>query len=324
VAGGRPVSGRKAIPSTLLDGGFVFFLTNSAGRSGRLHGPAALRTGRSLIDVLEEALREAESNREERSVGLGGRPNLLGEVELDASLMDGNGRRTGSVAAVRGFLHPVSVAKAVMEKLPHEMLVGGGAARFAREIGAEPADLLTPEARDEWRSWLDNHLSAEAAGLWPEIPLAELAWKTAELVGPRDTAIALAGDGTGLASGTTTCGWPFKYPGRLGDSALVGSGHYADSRYGAAACTHTGEMTIRGGTARMAVLLLGQGRTAEQACREALADLGELRGGFLGDVVLYAVDAAGNHFAATTGIEEEYWWWTGEMEAPEQRTARPL
>jgi L-asparaginase / beta-aspartyl-peptidase len=291
----------------------MFLLTNSAARAGVPAGHAALLRGAPLLDVLEIALREAESDREERSLGLGGRPNFLGQVELDASLMDGATRRTGSVGALQGFLHPVSVARQVLERLPHEILVGEGAALFGREIGAETGNLLTPESEAEWREWLRREGSIE--------PASARVWRTVSFGSQRDTAIVLASDGTHLASGTSTCGWPFKYPGRLGDSALIGSGHYADSRAGAAACTHTGEMAIRAGTARAVVLALQRGRSAEEACQEAIEDVRQLRTGLLSDLIVHALDRAGNCCVRSTGIEGGYWWWSRGMNAPEERAA---
>jgi L-asparaginase len=291
----------------------MFLLINSPARAGLDVGIESLRRRLPLLDVLEATLRLAEGDRDERTVGFGGRPNAVGQVELDASLMDGRGRRTGSVAALQGFLHPVSVARRIMERLPHELLVGDGAARFAREIGAEEADLLTPESDAEWKAWVDENRDAAS--------LSELVSRSAIPGVHRDTAIALASDGADLASGTSTSGWAFKYPGRLGDSALIGSGHYADSRFGAAACTHTGEMSIRAGTARSVVLAMQRGSSPKEACRAAIEDLRSLEGGFLSDVVIYAVDSAGRHFAATTGASGEYWWWTDSMVAPGARSA---
>jgi L-asparaginase / beta-aspartyl-peptidase len=300
--------------------------------------PDGTRHPTPLLDLLEMILREAESDRAERTVGLGGRPNILGQVELDASLMDGRTRRTGSVAALQGFLHPISVARQVIERLPHEILAAAGAARFAREIGAEESDLLTPESEKEWRAWLEQNLpdadrersgdsrsgGADLATRLAGSPLSDLVWRGAIPGRHLDTAIALAGDGRDVASGTSTSGWAFSYPGRLGDSAMIGCGHYADSRYGAAACTHTGEMTIRAGTARSIVLGLKAGMSPEAACRDAVSDLRELVGGFLSDVVVYALDPRGNHFAASTGAEAGYFWWRDGMEKAEERTATVL
>lgn len=314
----------------------MFLLVNSVARRGRLAGAAALRDGPRpavLLDVLETVLRLAESDPEEDSVGLGAIPNILGQVELDAGLMEGNTRRVGAVAALQGFLHPVSVARQVLERLPHVLLVGEGAARFAREIGAEPAELLTSEQESAWRTFRAGQI-ASGGPLTLDGPkgpegsegprLAPLIWRTILPGREMDTAIALAGDDAGIASGTSTSGWPYKYPGRLGDSAIIGAGHYADSRFGAAACTHTGEMTIRAGTARLAVACLKQGSTPEQACHEAMADLRDLREGLISDVVLYCVDTRGNHCAVSTGVEARYWWWEDGMGEPEERTAAVL
>jgi beta-aspartyl-peptidase (threonine type) len=290
----------------------VFLLVNNAGSSGVAQGVEACRLGAPLLDVVEAVLRAAESDRSENSLGLGCFPNALGRVELDASVMDGSGRRTGSVAALQGFLHPISVARQVMERLPHELLAGEGAAVFAEEIGAEKGTLLTPEMESLWRAWWER-----GSGM----TLPERVWKTAVAREQRDTAIVLAGDQGALVSGTSTGGWAYKYPGRIGDSPIIGSGHYADSEFGAAACTHTGEMTIRAGTSRAVVLALSAGMTPEQACRRGIEDLRRLRGGFLSDVVIYAVDPRGNHQAATTGVEGDYWWWESGRSRAERREA---
>src|SRR5207253_9984153 len=101
----------------------------------------------SALDAVEACARFVEADTSDTSVGRGGLPNILGQVELDASIMDGTTRRVGAVAALRGFHHPISVARAVMERLPHVMLVGDGAARFAKEIGAEQIEKLTPSTR---------------------------------------------------------------------------------------------------------------------------------------------------------------------------------
>lgn len=298
----------------------MFLLANSAVRLGRTAGVSELLRAAPLLDVLEAALREAESDPEEESVGLGGLPNLLGRVELDAGLMEGGTRRTGAVGALSGFLHPVSIARQVLERLPHVFLVGDGAARFAREIGAQTSDLLTAKSEGRWRSWIEQHLPPSLLEE-ADAPLSEHILRTIGVTTQRDTAIVLAGNGTDLASGTSTAGWPYKYPGRLGDSAIAGAGHYADSRYGAAACTHTGEMTIRAGTARAVVLALRRGLTPEEACLEAIEDLRELRGGLLSEVVVYAVSTQEEPFAASTGVEGAYWWWREGMPEPEARTA---
>src|SRR5512135_1246401 len=113
-------------------------------------GIEALRRGAPAADVAELVARAVESDANDHSVGFSGLPNILGEVELDASIMDGATLASGAVAALKGYLHPISVARQVMERLPHVLLAGEGAARFAAEIGAEAGDLLTPEAKAIW------------------------------------------------------------------------------------------------------------------------------------------------------------------------------
>ena len=113
-----------------------------------------LRRGGGALDAVEAAARIVEADPRDTSVGRGGWPNMLGVVEVDASIMDGRTRRAGAVAAVRGYLYPISIARAVMERLPHVLLAGEGAMRFAEEIGAERAQLLTASTRRLWVDFL--------------------------------------------------------------------------------------------------------------------------------------------------------------------------
>jgi L-asparaginase len=140
----------------------------------------------------------------------------------------------------------------------------------------------------------------------------------------RDTTVYLGFDRHGtIATATSTSGWAWKYPGRLGDSPIIGAGSYADSAHGAAACTHTGEMTIRAGTARAIVLYLKMGLPLEAALDEAIADLGRLRGGQLAGVVIHAMDRRGQHRVVAVNCPDEiaYWIWSEGMEEPELRPA---
>jgi L-asparaginase len=126
-----------------------------------------------------------------------------------------------------------------------------------------------------------------------------------------------------IATATSTSGWAWKYPGRLGDSPIIGAGSYADSAHGACACTHTGEMTIRAGTARAVVLYLKMGLPLEKAVDEAVADLGRLKGGQLAGVVIHAIDRQGQHRVVAVNCPDEiaYWIWSEGMEEPELRPA---
>src|SRR5919109_2620490 len=125
-------------------------IASGNGAPGLAAGMTVLRKGGSALDAVEACARVIEADPTDTSVGRGGKPNVLGEVELDASIVDGTTHRVGAVAALQGYLHPISVARAVMERTPHVMLVGDGAARFAAEIGAERATNLTRSTRQLW------------------------------------------------------------------------------------------------------------------------------------------------------------------------------
>jgi L-asparaginase / beta-aspartyl-peptidase len=229
--------------------------------------------------------------------------------------------RCGAVGALKGYRHAITVARRVMEELPHVFLVGEGAARFAGEIGETPDAMLTAEARDRHREWLDAHIpEADRAG-WPAVALARHAWTSAEHVRTRGTTVFLAIDARGeMAGGTSTSGWAEKYPGRLGDSPLIGAGLYVDQRYGACGCTHTGEMAIRAGTARAVVLYMKGGATVQEACHEAVADLRALQGGLLGPVAIHAIDREGRpHVVTTLDFEGRivYCHWRDGLTEPE-------
>ena len=194
----------------------MIVVTNNEGKSGIGWTAKCLREGQRALDAIEAGIRLVEADETVRTVGRGGWANLLGEVELDAALMDGTTLRTGAVGAVKGFLHPVSIARQVVEQLPHEILVGEGAMRFAREIGAEPADLLMPHAAEAWRKWFDNEVSEDDRARWPEVELAKFCRHAIDPEIGRDTTVFLAIDKDGhIASGTSTSGWGWKYPGRI-------------------------------------------------------------------------------------------------------------
>src|SRR6476661_10929015 len=129
--------------------------------NGAIGLPAAwaiLEAGGSALDAVEAATRVVEDNPADHTVGYGGYPNLLGEVELDASVMDGATRRAGAVGALRGYRHPISVARRVMEELPHVMLAGAGAERFAAECRMPREELLTEPAAETWRAGIEGRL----------------------------------------------------------------------------------------------------------------------------------------------------------------------
>jgi len=293
----------KVIPIVIASGN---------GAPGLAAGIAVLRKGGSALDAVEACARVIEADPADTSVGRGGKPNVLGIVELDASLMDGITHRVGAVGALRGYLHPISVARAVMERLPHVMLVGDGAARFAAEIGAEKTTLLTPATR---RMWVERLAKAR------ETPAsvrrsAKLAPVVAKTVGEeRGTVNFIALDRTGgVASAVSTSGWAYKYPGRLGDSPIIGAGNYCDTRYGGACCTGFGELAIRNVTAKTAVDRLAAGMSAAEVARRAIADVNVLEDAAFNIVVLAA---DGSHAAASNRADRRYAWQRADMDAPE-------
>jgi len=235
------------------------------GRKGILEAIKLLRQGGQALDAVEIASRIVEDDPAEQSVGYSGLPNLLGEVELDASIMDGRTLDTGAVSSVQGYGNVITLARHVMEKLPHVLLTGAGAERFAAELGLPATDQRTAQSLARWRQRLAEH----NVTLGDATQLAELAHQFSRPLNLRDqpppeekddtlgTVNFLALDQNGdLASAVTTSGLGWKYPGRVGDSPIIGAGNYCDNRYGAVACTGMGELAIRVSTARSVVLYL--------------------------------------------------------------------
>jgi L-asparaginase / beta-aspartyl-peptidase len=266
-------------------------LANCEGGVGMTAAQAVLEHGGSALDAVEAGIRDVEADTSVVTVGRGGAPDLLGVVSCDAAVMDGATGRAGAVGNLRGYVHAVSVARQVMDRLPHVLLVSEGAERFAREIGAEPSEMLTEEARARYEQWMRERVPAAVRAKLPEGDLAKIAWESCNEMTAGGTVVFLSIDGKGdIAAGTSTSGWAQRYPGRLGDSPIIGAGLYADNRYGACGCTHVGEMTIRACTARSVVLYMKAGASVREACLEAVRDLRALRGGYLGPVVIHAID----------------------------------
>ncbi len=295
-----------------------------ASANGMIGIPAAidiLRNGGSAIDAVEAATRLVEANPDDHTVGYGGYPNLLGEVELDASIMDGRTLIAGAVGGLKGYKHAVTVARKVMEELPHVLLVGEGAARFAREMGLEQEELLTDAAREMYQQGLSGALPEDkrhwlSGGI--EDNLVRLSRIATDPEHAEGTVNFLAVDKDGnIASAVSTSGWAWKYPGRIGDSPIIGAGNYADNRYGACACTGWGELALRCGTARSVVLYMRLGFGLEQACHQAMNDVVSIAGDSKGVTMnLVAVNRDGRPFGVTTVPGRTYIWMTPEMESP--------
>jgi N4-(beta-N-acetylglucosaminyl)-L-asparaginase len=303
----------------------MILIANSEGWPGIAYAANMLQQKSDGLDALIAGISRVEREAKVRSVGYGGWPNLLGRMEFDAGVMNGTTREVGAVGAVPETIPVAELAREVMRQLPHVMLTGYGARRFADEMGLPREEALLEDSRTTWRERILDALSPADRSAFPDIALAPLSKKITDPERVRDTTVFLCRDsGQNLCAATSTSGWAWKYPGRLGDSPIAGAGFYADSRYGAAACTHTGEMTIRCATARTIVLALKFGRSLTDAVDLAMEELAELREGFLGPVVIHAIDAAGNHDVASFQCQDEisYWLWEEGMPQPELRPAR--
>lgn len=228
---------------------------------------AVLKENGRALDAVEAGVRVPEADLNNTTVGKGGYPDRDGHVTLDACIMDEQGN-CGAVAALEHIAHPISVARLVMEKTPHVMLVGEGALQFALENGFERENLLTPKAEKAWQEWLKEKKYQ------PVINVENQSFTTERLRGNRynhDTIGMLAMDAQGNLSGAcTTSGLAFKMHGRVGDSPIIGAGLYVDNAVGAATATGVGEEVIRTVGSFLVVELMRQGYTPEDACREAV------------------------------------------------------
>jgi N4-(beta-N-acetylglucosaminyl)-L-asparaginase len=198
-------------------------------------------------------------------VGLGGNPDRDGHVTLDASIMDYNGN-IGGVAGLERIKHPISVARQVMERTPHVLLVGVGAQQFALEMGhkLESAE-LSPDAQQQYEIWLKDKKYS------PVQNIENMPMRTEKGDFNHDTMAMIARDSYGhMVGGVTTSGMGFKMRGRVGDSPIIGAGLYVDNEVGAATSSGVGEEVIRICGSHLVVELMRQGCSPERACKEAV------------------------------------------------------
>jgi isoaspartyl peptidase/L-asparaginase-like protein (Ntn-hydrolase superfamily) len=271
-------------------------------------GARCLASGGSALDAVELVTREVESNPSDHTVGFAGYPNLLGEVELDASIMDGTTRRGGGIGALKGYRHAITVARAVMERTPHVLVAGAGAARLAQEIGCTHEELLTPEVQEIWKAGIEGRLGDGDSFHRSMLARMVEVVKDPERVAGTVNVVAVDAGGR-MACAVSSSGWAWKYPGRVGDSAVIGAGGYADDRLGAAACTGWGELAVRVSAARSVVSHLEQGVSVGSALDAVVDDLASLER-LDTPVHLLAVTPTGEHDAVSTQAETEYVVWT--------------
>jgi N4-(beta-N-acetylglucosaminyl)-L-asparaginase len=224
-----------------------------------------LATGGASLDAVVAGAQVVELDPEDESVGYGGLPNEEGVVQLDASVMSGKLKKCGAVGALERIATPSAVAKLVLERTDHVMLVGEGALRFAHAHGFEERELLTEKSRLRWLEWKER-LSPNDDWL----PPADGIYRDRQ-GRPTGTINVLAVDAHGDISGcTSTSGLAFKIPGRLGDSPIVGAGLYADFEIGAAGAVGRGEEVIKTCGSFVVVESMRRGLAPEDACLEAL------------------------------------------------------
>ncbi len=320
-------------------------ITSHANETGAAAMRAAweiLAGGGSAIDAVEKGANVIEVDPEDSSVGYGGLPNEAGTVELDASIMDGPTYNAGAVASLEGIKTPASVARVVMERTDHVMLVGSDALEFARSWGFEETDLLTDRARERWLRWREergesddwgppDHLRGERdpasdGGRAERGRRSGSRW--ADLFGPDElgatndayaraaaeihrygTTNVLAVDASGGVAGvTTTSGLAFKIPGRIGDSPIIGAGLYVDNEVGAAGATGRGEDVIKSCASYYIVSRMRDGRTPQEACEDALRMIidkyRKVNPDFIPSEKFVAIDRTGRHGCAWMPFRE--------------------
>lgn len=232
-----------------------------------------LSTGAPALDGIEAGIMQCEDDPNVQSVGYGGLPDASGEVTLDASITDHDGR-CGSVACMKRIRNPIHVARLVMEKTPHVFLVGEGATRFAVAHGMSEMNLLTEAASKKYQDWKQKQQSSKG----------------------HDTIGMLAIDNDGrMAGGCSTSGLAFKLPGRVGDSPLIGAGLYLEPNIGAATATGVGEEMIRAAGAHSIIENMRRGMEPAEAIRDVLERIHRRRDAEAGDVAFIAMRHDGTH-----------------------------
>jgi N4-(beta-N-acetylglucosaminyl)-L-asparaginase len=230
--------------------------------------------GGTALDAVEAGVMIPEADPTDNSVGYGGLPDRDGKVTVDSCIMNHYGQ-CGSVMCLEHILHPIKVARLVMEQTPHVQLVGDGALKFAMSKGFKKQNLLTPQSEKAWREWLKtsnyepNRTIKELEKRTKKMNQDPEPWPVALL--NHDTIGMIALDSHGNLSGAcTTSGMAFKMNGRVGDSPIIGAGLFVDNEVGAATATGLGEEVVKICGAHTIVEMMRHGASPEDACKEAV------------------------------------------------------
>lgn len=266
-AQGKSLGRAKSQAGDLTPGG-IRVVSSGNGLRATEKAMEMLKAGADPLDAVIAGVNIVEDDPNDMSVGYGGLPNEDGVVELDAAVMHGPTHDTGAVAALRNIKNPSKVAKLVMERTDHALLVGEGALRFARAHGFREENLLTENARRIWLRWKEN-LSEKDNWFPPKSDKLSADLEPFVMIYGTINCIALDARGS-LAGVTTTSGLSFKLAGRVGDSPIIGAGLYVDNEVGAAGSTGRGEANIQNCSSFMLVEFMARGASPEEACLRTL------------------------------------------------------
>ncbi len=227
-----------------------------------------MRAGGDVLDAVIAGVNIVEDDPNDHSVGYGGLPNERGVVELDSCVMHGPTHNAGAVASIRNIKNPSKVARLVMERTDHVLMVGKGALEFAKAHGFKEEELLTDKAREIWLYWKETLSDKDD---WFPADKENIPENVKKFFNITGTITCLGLDKDRNISGvTTTSGLAFKIPGRVGDSPIIGAGLYVDNEVGACGSTGRGEENLKNLTSFLVVEFMRNGMTPGEACMTAL------------------------------------------------------